>query len=262
MCSVPFNNLGYQEPADGDAYIGMVTYVEGTPYYRETFGCQLTEPLQPGVPVYVTYKASPGGFGSWDGNSAQFAAKGPGINFFTAYPSDWSSYIFPNAALVDMTEVLNDTSAWTTIAGSFVPDSAYEYLVIGNFFEDSLSQVEVLDSVYGTFFCAYAFVDQLCVSYDPAYCTSWSSVTENFFNDLVMRMDGEMLLLSMNSPAEDQLDMRLLDAGGRLVWQGRWLSGQRAMQVDLSSFSNGFFTLVCSGEHTLLTPLKLVHVSP
>jgi hypothetical protein len=265
VCSVPFNTVGYQEPADGDAYIGIITHIEGVPFYRETFGCQLTEPLQPGVPVYVSYKVSPGGFGSWDGNSAQFAAKGPGINFFTAYPTDWLAYLFPNSAMVDMSDVLNDTSAWTTITGSFIPDSAYEYLAIGNFFQDSLSLVEWLDTVYGSFFGAYAFVDQVCVSYDPTYCASWNGLEESIpLPQVLVRQnpfaDELELFAAVRSTHTWHIDV--FDALGRRLERLTWPVGTSELRAGAYSYPQGVITLVFSGEGLLPAPIRLVHVSP
>ena len=265
VCSVPFNTCGYQEPADGDAYIGIITYVDGAPFYRETFGCQLTEPLEPGVPVYVSYRLSPGGFGSWDGNSAQYAAKGPGINFFTVYPVDWSTYLFPNSAMVDMHGVLNDTSAWTTITGSFVPDSAYEYLVIGNFFVDSLSEVEVLDTLYGTFFCAYAFVDQVCVSYDSSHCAGWTGQMEGAVPTVNVHARPnpcvDELELSTSKGPIHQWHIDVLDGLGRHIDWLEWPVGAHKFVANTSHYPNGMLTLVFTGRGVLPSPIRLIHVS-
>ena len=53
VCSVPLNTCGYQYPANGNAYMGIITYstLQGG-LYREVIATELTEPLQPGVPVY------------------------------------------------------------------------------------------------------------------------------------------------------------------------------------------------------------------
>ena len=48
VCSVPFNNMGYQEPAQGDGYMGFATYLHGCPLCREVIAAELTEPLQVG----------------------------------------------------------------------------------------------------------------------------------------------------------------------------------------------------------------------
>jgi hypothetical protein len=242
-----------------------MTYFESVPYYRETFGCQLTAPLQPGVPIYVSYKVSPGGFGSWDGASAQFAAKGPGINFFTAYPADWSVYLYPNAAMVDMPGVLNDTSAWTTITGSFVPDSAYSYLVIGNFFADSLSQVEWMDTVFGSFPAAYSFVDQVCVSHDPAYCAGWNGIGEGILLPQVRvgpNPVADELVLSTPARGVHTWHIDVLDALGRHVERLTWPAGLSVLRASTYRYPLGVVSLVFSGEGLLPAPLRLVHVSP
>lgn len=50
---VPHNIAGYQEPFHGDAYMGVATYHQGIPTYRECIQRPLAAPLTPGVPVYI-----------------------------------------------------------------------------------------------------------------------------------------------------------------------------------------------------------------
>ena len=228
VCSVPFNTAGYQYPAHGQGYMGLFTWATLMGgYYREVIATQLLQPLQPGVPVYVSYKASPGGFGSNPNNSATLAAKGLGMNFFTTLPNDWQEYLFPNSAAVDMPTVLSDTSSWVTINGTYVPDSACSWLAITNFFENSFSQTQVLDEIAPANFRAYAFIDDVCVSQDPLFCSLGTGIDRNgsdqhgLFGNL---FDGRLKLSASNTMCDAMLS--LSDVQGTTYGE---VSGLRAL---------------------------------
>lgn len=171
VVDVPLSQFGYQQAYDGQAYVGMATVLPGAPYYREIVGMELLEPLQPGVPVCLSFRMALGGFGSWYGNSAIYTSKGLGLRFFRVLPSDWQSYLYPNTAAIYLDQVPTDTSQWYVASGTYVPDSAYTYVLVGNFFADTLSEITVLDSSgFGALGGSYAFVDDVRVSFDLDYC--------------------------------------------------------------------------------------------
>ncbi len=241
--------------------MGLATYQSGG-WYREDIAVQLTEPLQPGVPVYLSMRLSPGGFGSWDGASARYKAKGPDMRFFNTLPSPVSFYelTFTGQVALASQGVLGDTATWTTVAGQYVPDSAYSWLVIANFFPDSLSFPEEFDTV-GILPAAYAFIDQVCVSYNPYYCAAWDGFPEGSKNSIQVRYQGEVAYVSMQNPMGYPGTVQLIDGSGRVVMSGRWPEGQNTLRIDLSPFPAGIFSLVCAPQRTVLAPLKLLHLT-
>ncbi len=200
VAGVPYNQMGYQFAAQGQAYMGVVNYVEDLSTYREMVAVELSEPLHVGVPVCLSYKVAAGGFGSASMNSAYYTSRGLGMKFFVNMPTDWFSYMFPSSVPLYAEEVLTDTAIWYSISGQYVPDSAYTHLVMANFLPDSLSGVVRLDSSgFGTD-VAYSFIDDVRVSFDLSYCTS-TNVNEP--------REAELLLFP--SPFSDQLRLRVPD---------------------------------------------------
>lgn len=263
--STPFNEFGFQWPADGAAYMGMCTgngLVNST--YREAVAAQLLEPLQPGVPVHLAFKASPGGFGSWNGNSAHWTGKGVGLKFFVTIPTVFYDYLYPNSAAVYLDQVLTDTANWTTVSGTYVPDSAYLYVVVTNFFADSLSQQQILDSA-GILPGSYAFVDQVCVSYSPDFCDYWLglSISEEEQPEFNAFPNPFTDHLTLEGPAQPQpLDLRITDALGRCVWQGVWPSGQRSYTISLEHLPGGSYSIHATDPHGAAGSFAVVHLSP
>ncbi|MBV6406118.1 MAG: hypothetical protein GFGODING_02903 [Flavobacteriales bacterium] len=225
VLDVPFSQFGYQQPYEGDAYVGMATSgIGGGPWYREMVGCPLAEPLQPGVPVCLSFKMAVGGFGSWSGNSSYNTCQGVGLKFFTQLPTDWYDYLYPNSAALALDVVPTDTAIWYTVSGTYVPDSAYAYVVVGNFFADSLSEVTVLDSTgFGTAEPSYAFIDDVRVSFTLDYCDADLGVDEPSRELPLAYPQPFAELLHVKWTVEARPFVRsyaLLDAGGRAVRTG------------------------------------------
>ncbi len=268
---VPLSSQGYQYPAQGSAYMGVIAFAQGAPSYREFIATHLTEPLQVGVPVYLCFKLALGGFGSVQPNSGNYTCSGMGMKFFTELPADWNGWYdylqpeYPNSAAVHLEEAITDTSAWVTVSGVYMPDSAYTQLVIGNFFSDSLSQPFVFDTAgYGTSNTAYFFIDQVSVSYDPNYCANWSDIRniEKPTISIGPNPFGAILTLTSPNTHSDPFMLRLLDGTGRTLRSEVWPRGSGIWNVDGSTLPSGFYTLLVTNAMGATSSYALVHVSP
>ncbi len=268
VAGVPANTFGYQYPSDGAAYMGLVTYVLGGPTYREFIATQLTEPLQLGVPVYLSFMTALGGFGLDRYNSGNYTCRGVGMKFFNVLPVDWYQFIspeYPNSAALHLEQPLTDTSAWISVSGVYVPDSAYTQLVIGNFFVDSLNNPFIFDtSGYGLSNFAYNFIDQVCVSYDPNYCANWTGVEQVMGPLLKIGPNpfGSSLHVTALNMEDTPLDLRLIDATGRTVQNEKWQRGGTEWVLDGSILAPGYYTLLATNTQGASRSYALVHVSP
>jgi hypothetical protein len=260
---VPANGMGYQTAADGYAYAGAITYEVGAPTYRECFRAQLLEPLQIGVPVYLSMKVSPGGFGLEHDNSVQWASKNIGMRFCTIALDVTNQTVIPNAAAIHLDQVLTDTATWTTVSGMYVPDSAYDYVMIGNFFADSLSAPTLLDP-NGGLSGAYAFVDEVCVSYDPLECDQGSGITEHQAPVLLIAPNpcGSEARVFIHPASRKDLNLQLIDREGRLCWRGRFPAGESQVTIPMSALAAGVYSLQAENPAGVLRPAVLIHVSP
>lgn len=265
VVGVPLNQFGYQYPADGDAYMGMVTYAYNRPEYREMVGTQLIQPLQIGVPVCLSFRAAVGGFGTSVGNSAGYTCKGIGMKFFNALPAEQDVYDYPNSAAIHLSQVPTDTAIWYLVEGTYIPDSAYTYVVVGNFFADSLNQPTIQDEVgINATDWAYAFVDDLRVSVDLNYCTL----------ALSMNPKGRSQPLIYPTPAFDEVYIHLTGAGygaasfdlrdlsGRSVNHGAIAPGDGDPSIELASLPTGVYLLDLTTPQGTWSPFRIVHVTP
>ncbi|MBK9272989.1 MAG: T9SS type A sorting domain-containing protein [Flavobacteriales bacterium] len=266
VVDVPYSQFGYQVPYEGDAYVGMATSsIGGGPWYREMVGIELLEPLQPGVPVCLSFKAAVGGFGSWSGNSAYNTCKGIGLKFFSALPNDWQDYLYPNSAAVYLDEVPTDTSSWYTVDGTYVPDSAYTFVLVGNFFADSLSEVTVLDSTgFGAFEPSYVFVDDVRVSFALGYCTEEVAVPEvGGDQPIVYPLPcADVLHVRLPVSVRQQLCYSMRDMAGRVVLQGQQAGGSGEVLIATERLPSGVYVLQLTTTYGSWSPITVVHGSP
>jgi hypothetical protein len=266
VLDVPFSQFGYQYPYEGDAYVGMATSsIGGASWYREIVGIELSQPLQPGVPVCLSFKAAVGGFGSWSGNSAYNTCKGIGLKFFSVLPNDWQDYLYPNSAAVYLDEVPTDTSGWYTVVGTYVPDSAYTFVLVGNFLADSLSEVTVLDSTgFGSAEPSYAFVDDVRVSFALDYCTQEVAVPEVGSDQPVVYPIPctDMLHVRLPQGVQQQLHYTVWDMAGRVVLQGRSATGTGEVLISTEGLPSGAYVLKLITTQGSFPPISVVHVSP
>jgi hypothetical protein len=200
---VPNNIFGTQSAYDGDAYVGITTYNipiqyghfiydsfnnpvwdTATHYYayvpndtlvfREMIGVKLDSNLTIGVKYFVTFwvcraKVS-------DPLGAAYRSTGAannnlGMRFSTTAYSYWYPVQIDNFAQINYTSIVSDSLDWTRISGSFIADSSYGFISIGNFY--NWNYTTAVD--FGSFFDmhdAYYYIDDVCVSSDSLTCYS------------------------------------------------------------------------------------------
>jgi len=265
VVGVPYNTCGYQEPVDGDGYIGLATTFPGLGWYREIVGIALSEPLQTGVPVCLSFQMALGGFGSWDAGSAMFTSKGVGMRFFNEFPADWTAYLYPNAAALHMAVVPTDTASWYWVSGVYVPDSNYAYLAIGNFFADSLSSILPLDSTgYGTAGISYAFIDDVRVSMDLQYCSSTGIHTNGSSRGVTAYPNpfGDRLTVEVGDQTVGALRWELIDQHGRRVLADGAEAGGGTFTISTGHLAQGVYALRLHDKAGAYAPVRLVAYSP
>ncbi|MCC7501900.1 MAG: T9SS type A sorting domain-containing protein [Flavobacteriales bacterium] len=128
------------------------------------------------------------------------------------------------------------------MSGSFVSDSAYQYLMIGNFFSNALTDTLHFadpNSVFPWYPRGYTLIDAVCVSTSPMGCDLGQGVGEG-------SASGPELF---PNPAYDQFivvgrngaGLLVTDALGRMVRQGRVDSDRWVLEVG--AWARGTYVL-------------------
>lgn len=249
-CGVPLNMTGEQLPSNGQAYAGIITFSEddGWPWYvREWIGAQLTTPLEVGTTYYASLKVNltlgwGAGFPTLD--RVLFANDHHGLLFTM---SQWLQDDFdpvPGYAHVFGTEVVEDTVGWTVISGSFVADSAYQYVVVGNFFSDEETNWSLMDP-NGTNNLTYSYIDDVCVSPDPQYCAIASGLAIRPGQEFRVWSDhssGTLNAAGLQGLGVERISV--VDAIGRSVAQPLAVTGSDSWSVSVSKWASGAYIVV------------------
>jgi gliding motility-associated-like protein len=154
-------NVGYQQAFDGKSYLGIgINTFKGInyPVPRNIVGAKLLKPLKTGRKYKCSFNLSPM-------ENSNVALNKFGMLFFTQETSlgideneNYISQKWPNRAHILSDSILFDTTRWYKIEQEFVADSAYTFVLVGNFFSlDSLSYQQVLfDSTLPAYYSSYS----------------------------------------------------------------------------------------------------------
>jgi hypothetical protein len=243
---VPQSGLVYQHAYDGGSYSGLYTYAYGNDS-REMIGAELVEPMEVGVTYFASMWVNAGTGGNAVGIFG-ICSNNIGM-LFTMEPYYWVTGMPPfglrNYAQVYYPEVVTDTAGWTLVSGSFVADSAYRYIVIGNHFTDANT---ILDTIgVGYYNRAYMPVDAICVSVDPTGCPLATGVPQATLAMPSLYPNPANGALLVTGLGAGYADAWVVDPLGRVVWSGPVL-GMEKMAIDVGAWPMGQYVLVLQGE--------------
>ncbi|MEZ4756146.1 MAG: T9SS type A sorting domain-containing protein [Flavobacteriales bacterium] len=219
LMAVPQNGWTYQYPWHGEAYAGFYCY-DGVPSdYREYLGAELLEPLVPGCAYHLRFRINPafgGTYWLYEGGVCNNVGM-----LLTTTSNAWPGisgppFGFRNFAHLRTTTPVEDTVAWTLVEGTITADSAYAFLVVGNFFTDALT-----------------------VAYPNG--SSWTDLAYYLVDGVeVVPVDAACHVLGVGELVPFVPTLELLPSGVRVRWHGSMeVSVHDALGRACASVSNG-----------------------
>jgi len=173
---VPNSVFGYQVPHSGNAFAGVMTYLNPNnpdgPDYREYIICELDSVLQIGEKYYFSFFTN---YSHYHPNQA-VASNNIGLTFSTVLYDSINNAPITNSARIWSSQIITDTVNWLKFSGSFQADSAYKYLLLGNFFDDNHTDTITYTNIPEG---AYYYLDDICISRDSVYNETWTSSQSN-----------------------------------------------------------------------------------
>ena len=127
---------------------------------REAIGTQLSSNLIIGEKYLVSIK-----FCLADNiNPTRTACNNLGVKFSTVQYSKLNPIPIDNISQVYSDSIISDTVRWTAVSGSFIADSQYRFISIGNFFDNAHTDtINLMSEFPGV---AYYYVDDVSVIKD------------------------------------------------------------------------------------------------
>ncbi len=195
FASVPNNVFGHQYPSTGVAYAGVKTYF--TPQYREYIGVQLSNgKTNIGEKYYFSVKlnVARGGQGGANCSSNNF-----GMKLSTLTYSYNSPLPIDNNSIIHLNYSILDTVSWVLVIDSFIADSAYTYLIMGNFYDDEHTDT----TQFSVFQChSIYYIDDVCLSKTLDDCDLANSLNEINKSNIKVHPNPVNDILKINSPFE------------------------------------------------------------
>ena len=180
-CSVPYNMVGYQYAHSGTAYCGFAAYSRVGANYREYFTCQLIHPLITGTKYKVSY------YLSLANSFVNLSCNKIGLLFSTINYNLSNPAPVGNYSQFCTDSIITDTLNWVHIESSFIADSDYVYITVGNFFDDTNTDTIYIPPVS----YAYYYIDDIAVMEDTTTNVNDQSVNFskiNFTNPVKERL--------------------------------------------------------------------------
>ncbi len=255
---VPQNVLGYQSSISGDAYSGLATYYDVDLNVREYMAIQLLEPLVIGQTYYIFFYAN-----QIEGETGtvpmelRCATNHIGLRFFKDPSYNNTDNIFEpdNFAHLDYSQVLADSDNWIKVEGWFIADDNYNWLAIGNFFDDAQTEI-LVQNEFGNCL-GYYFIENVCVASDPGDCDYLVSNQE---------LNAKPKINIFPNPTEDYftIESTIIRLAHILVYNSlgelkltESLTG-KTKEMDISSWSKGLYQIVIKDENNSIKTFKIL----
>jgi len=250
---VPSNWIGYQNARTGNGYIGLSLYAKNASPNREFLGVQLSQTLTIGtkyfVSAYISRRDTSNSFVGYACPSDKFCLKFSSVAFSytNTAPINNFSQVYSNI-------VVNDTLGWSKISGSFVADSSYKFLMLGNFFDNSNTTISACTHSLSV---AYYYIDDVCLSMDSTLCNSSVGI---------FKVASYPEILVYPNPAQDFLMIKftepivnsyvfVVDLLGNLIFE-KTINNENFV-IDLKDFDDGFYTVKITNNN-ITTNYKLL----
>ena len=236
---VPNNYAGTQNAYSGVAYAGIATasYSGGI---REILIVELIDTLEIGKKYYFSCYVSRAYTDGGNGASNNF-----GFRFSTVEFDGINIAPIDNFSHYRDTTIITDTTNWTLVGSSFVADSSYRYLMLGNFYDDNHTDTMNMQLTTFPWNAAYYYVDYICVTLDSANCSIINKTNPEPENALSLYPNPcrDKLFFSCSNPKIYQL--QIVDEFGRLIISSKISNGS---QINTSTLESGFYFYSLSGE--------------
>lgn len=259
---VPENAWGYQSPVFGEAYAALFTYAHHVTDGREYIAAPLIQSLIAGEEYYIFFHAS-----QFDGgvdSESWCATSNIGIRFFKdpnySIGVGGTPLTPDNFAHINHSEILMDTLNWTLIGGWYTADDDYNWVAIGNFFDDSQTAIIELNDENRCFGIYY--IENVCVATSPEECEYLLQTdTTSIVNEVTM---SELHVFP--NPVQDELqiadnrglikNIQVYDPVGKLLINRSVLS--RNVSIQTTHWSKGLYIILVEDENGNTKPFKII----
>lgn len=247
--SVPKGGFCNQIPHRGcNAYTGLITWGSAG-NDREYIGIQLSSPLVIGQKYFLSfYTVMTESYAG--GNYFGMPSNNIGLRLSTVAYSSSDPAPINNFAHLNSSMVISDSVNWIRIAGSIIADSAYQYVMLGNFFDDA----NTTTVPYACGSClnvqSYYLYDDICVSTDSLLANGGIDALSCTVSVPEFSSEDKMSIfpnpssdfVSISFQDNQRSELVLMDVFGKTVYSEQ-VNNLSSTTIDLSSYPKGMYVL-------------------
>jgi hypothetical protein len=242
--NIPNSPFGYQNARTGTSMVGLVSYVwqyaPGWPNYREYLGAKLLDSLDPGTKYYVSFYINCAGYlPGWQ----IIGANKIGARFSTVSWDSLNAKIPDNFSHVKTDSIVIDTVQWFKVSGSFIADSSYKYIVIGNFYDTLQTDTTIFGGAPFGGSVAYYYIEDVCVSTSSLTCAALTDIKENKHKTnlkVYPNPTTQKTTIEFDNWKQTNYTLKLFDIDGRPVRVIKDITSNK-VQIDRKELQNGLY---------------------
>lgn len=254
--NVPNSVIGFQYAHSGLGFMGLVTYAisgpPGGPNYREIVASQLSTSLVIGTKYYLSF------YVNFPYDFLPFATNNIGILFTTTTYSTSNPITLNNHAQLFVDSIITDSINWIKISGSFLADSAYSYIALGNFFDDNHTDTLTLSP---TPYAAYYYIDDVCVSTDSLYNEAWTGLGKNIDEEDQIKIypnpsHGNINIENLGQNIES---LELYDYLNKVVLKRYSINNFKNYKLSLADLEDGVYNLLLRRKKSIISKRIIIN---
>lgn len=246
LVALPNSFYATINPHGGNAIMGLITYHGLSTYFREYISHSFISPLVVGQTYTVTYYVSNG---IYNGNYGGCGSSNLAMAFTMTEPvqngSGALSGIIPQH---EHSSILYSTD-WQQVTFSFVADSAYNHLVIGNFKENTNTLIQNFENA--SIETAYYFIDDISIIAETGH-SGINPLTSSIYDLKVNQMDKR---IDIKTNESQKYQLTIFNTMGNIVFIST-LQGEQS--ISFSNFSSGIYFYQLSDSREYLQNGKIV----
>ncbi|MEI6817660.1 MAG: T9SS type A sorting domain-containing protein [Bacteroidota bacterium] len=242
---VPQNFLGYEFARTGHAYAGFYSTFWCTTNcnYREYIEVKLDSALVAGITYYVSFYVSLA-----DSCSRTTDAVGAYISIDSILSNIYHPLPYIPQINNPVGNFITDKINWTKISGTFLAQGGEQFITIGNFKNDTLTDTIFVSgggrNHYDTSFdkSAYFYIDDVCISLDSMTCLFSTYVPIiNYQNEIEIYPNPSNSTITIHqAPVIPNQQISFLDVLGNKIYSCP-LNNSTETILDISHWSNGIY---------------------
>jgi Secretion system C-terminal sorting domain len=181
-----------------------------------------------------------------------FATNNIGIRFSTVPFSQANPDTVNNLPPIFASSIITDSINWVNVSGSFVADSAYTHICIGNYFSDTLTSIINMGSPTTVY--AYYLIDDVCVSPDPVFCpVEITSISETRDHKLSIFPNPANKSITISKSGMQRIpsgEIQIYNETGQLKYS-RKSDSEMQLTIDISDWSGGCYFVKLISEDSI-----------